>query len=169
MNGLPLSCAQGTLYGSEQNQGQQRDDHVEAWLRLVIERHDDFLSGFGWQHQVQGPFGLGEWCGRSVHAAPSTTGPGEVEDGPPVTFFTQSVAVKRSLRSLLRLMIRPPTLVALPSAEDQRVPRPNVLVCNPGWLNPCMIVPGPRDPLVSPRAPYTRTAWRRVVAGSSPG
>jgi hypothetical protein len=31
-----------------------RGDHVEARLRLVIERHDDFLGGSAWQHQVEG-------------------------------------------------------------------------------------------------------------------
>ena len=38
-------------------------------------------------------------------------------------FFTQSVAVIRSLRSLLRVMIRSPTLAALPSANS---------TCRPG-------------------------------------
>jgi hypothetical protein len=55
------ATTRGTLYGSEQNQGQQRAAITfEAWLRLVIERHDDLLGGSGWQHQVEGPFGFGE-------------------------------------------------------------------------------------------------------------
>ena len=41
-------------------------------------------------------------------------------------FFTQSVALVRSLRSLLRVMIRSPTLAALPSANS---------TCRPGVVS----------------------------------
>jgi hypothetical protein len=38
------------------------------------------------------------------------TAPADTGDGPPVAVFTQSVAVRRSRRSLLRVMITSPTL-----------------------------------------------------------
>src|SRR5687768_12702463 len=61
----------------------------------------------------------GERDGAAVPYVPHlhTTSTGQVEDGPPVTVFTQSVAVTRSLRSFLRVMIRSPTLARLPSAN----------------------------------------------------
>jgi hypothetical protein len=50
----------GTLTGLSRIRDSTRGDHVEAWLRLVIERPDDILGGSGWQHQFEGPFGFGE-------------------------------------------------------------------------------------------------------------
>jgi hypothetical protein len=45
------------------------------------------------------------------------TAGGDGEHGPAVTVLTQSVDVRRSWRSLLRVMIRSPTLARFPSAS----------------------------------------------------
>ena len=71
----------------------------------------------------------GESCGEVAAVVPDreVTATADAGDGPRSPFLTQSVAVRRSRRLLLRVMITSPTLARFPSAKGTSAVAPEWL------------------------------------------